>query len=591
MIETMDQVTEIKARLPIEDLVRQYCQIKKAGRGYKALCPFHHDKNPSLIVSPDKGIAYCFACQSGGDIFSFYQKIEGAEFPQAIRDLAERTGVVIEEHVPQVQRDEKERVRACLEAARQYYREQLRSAEHVQKYLQDRGVSAEEAKTFGVGYAPDSFGKTYEALLKMGCSRSEILAAGLGIQREIREERIGDRFRNRIMFPIADTQGRIVGFGGRTLGDDGSAQLTTSPAKYMNSPEGMLYRKSALLYGLHSAKEAMRAEGNVVIVEGYFDLLACRRVGRGNVVASCGTALTEEHARLLRRWTECVTLCLDQDRAGREAAERAFCLLTQEGLQVRAVVLPEKDPAAMALEHGQELAALLQTTGKPYMRCVYEEMRKEDLRDPLVRRHILRRILHLLGSIPSAVERLQEVREAAMVLDTTPGALEQDLRAARPHDRAVPQAHEPLAKKFTSIEVTLGLLLLYPNLSLILGEVIPPNDGPALLVYEAIRRMPKGESWTVETLSISPDAREWARVLMLYAEEQGLSEWSETVALREIRRNCRTANRETVRRKQQEITEQLLRARSTGNRQEEALLEVRYQEVLKLAKMACDAGG
>ncbi len=583
-LEAMDATMEIKARLPIEDLVRQYCQLKKAGRGYRALCPFHQDKNPSLIVSPDKGIAYCFACQSGGDIFSFYQKIEGVDFPQAIRDLAERTGVVTEERVPQVKRDEKERARACLEAARQYYQEQLRSAEHVKTYLRNRGVNEEETMMFGIGYAPDTFGNTYEALLKMGFSRSEILSAGLGVQREIREERIGDRFRNRIMFPIADTQGRIVGFGGRTLGDD--------PAKYMNSPEGMLYRKSTLLYGLHSAKEAMRAEGNVVIVEGYFDLLACRRVGRGNVVASCGTALTEEHARLLRRWTECVTLCLDQDRAGREAAERAFCLLTQEGLHVRAVVLPEKDPADMALEHGRELELLLKTAGKPYMHCVYEEMRKEDLRDPLVRRHILQRILHLLGSIPSAVERLQEIREAAIVLDTTPGALEQDLRAARQGDRTLPQGEgQPHAKQYTSIEVTLGLLLLYPNLSSALSEVIPPDEGPALRLYEAVQRRPDGESGTVETLPLAPEVREWARVLMLYMEEQGMSGWSETVALREIRRNCRMANRETVRRKQQEITGKLLQARSEGNRQEEALLEVRYQEVLKLAKMVCGDGG
>ncbi|OGJ57990.1 DNA primase [Candidatus Peribacteria bacterium RIFCSPLOWO2_12_FULL_55_15] len=575
----MDPVVEIKARLPIEDLVRGYCQLKKAGRGYKALCPFHQDKNPSLIVSPDKGIAYCFACQSGGDIFSFYQKIEGVDFPQAIRDLAERAGVVIEEHVPQVKRDEKERARACLEATEQYYQEQLRNTEHVQKYLQDRGVSTEEAKMFGVGYAPDSFGKTYEALLKMGCSRSEILAAGLGIQREISDERIGDRFRNRVMFPIEDSQGRIVGFGGRTLVDDA--------AKYMNSPDGPLYRKSSVLYGLHSAKEAIRAEGHVVIVEGYFDLLACRRVWRGNVVASCGTALTEEHARVIRRLTDLVVLCLDQDRAGREAAERAFCLLTQEGLCVHAVVLPEKDPADMALEHGQELAALLQTTGKPYMRCVYEEIQAEKSSDPLLRRRALQRILHLLGSIPSAVERLQEVRKAAIVLDTTPGALEQDLRAARQSDRAPLQIEEqPRVKQFTSIEVTLGLFLLYPDIFLMLLEIIPPDEGHALLLYEAMRRIPKGESWTVETIPLSPEVREWARVLMLYMEEQGLAGWSENVALREIRRNCRMANRETVRRKQQEITEQLLRARSEGNRQEEALLEVRYQEVLKLAKMA-----
>lgn len=579
----MDATMEIKARLPIEDLVRQYCQLKKAGRGYRALCPFHQDKNPSLIVSPDKGIAYCFACQSGGDIFSFYQKIEGVDFPQALRDLAERAGVVMEEQGPREKRDEKERVRACLAAAQQYYQEQLRGAEHVKTYLRKRGVGEEEATAFGVGYAPDAFGKTYEALLKMGFSRSEILAAGLGVQREIREERVGDRFRNRVMFPIADSQGRIVGFGGRAFGED--------IVKYMNSPDGMLYRKSSVLYGFHAAKEAMRAEGHVVIVEGYFDLLACRRVGMGNVAASCGTALTEEHARLLRRWTDCVTLCLDQDRAGRDAAERAFCLLAREGLCVRAVVLPEKDPADMALEHGKALAALLKTGGKPYMHGVYEEIRKEDMRDSVARRRVLKRLLHLLSSIPSAVERLQEVREAAKIIDTTPGALEQDLRAARQNDRtSPPQEERPRARQCTSIEVTLGLLLLYPNLAPALSEVIPPDEGSALRLYEAIQQRADGESWTVETLPLAPEVREWARVLMLYMEEQGMSGWSETVALLEIRRNCRIANRETVRKKQQEITGKLLQARSGGNRQEEALLEVRYQEVLKLAKMACGGG-
>lgn len=583
MIASMDPVTEIKARLPIEELVQRYCQLKKAGRSYRALCPFHQDKHPSLIVSPDKGIAYCFACQSGGDVFSFYQKIEGVDFPQALRDLAERTGVTIEQSVPRATLDAKERARACLEAASSYYQEQLRSAEHVKTYLLSRGVSEEEAKAFGIGYAPDSFGKTYEALLKMGYSRSEILAAGLAVQRELREERMSDRFHHRVMFPIADGQGRIVGFGGRAIGDD--------PAKYMNSPDGVLYRKSSVLYGLHLAKEAIRTEGHVVIVEGYFDLLACRRVGRANTVASCGTALTDEHAHILRRLTDCVVLCLDQDRAGREAAERAFCLLTREGFQVRAVVLPEKDPADMALENGQALAELLRSTGEPYMRMVYGEVQKGDAHDPQVRRQSLQRVLRLLVSIPSAVERLQELRDAAQALGTTPGALEQDLRAAERSDRAV-SSHEqspPRARQFTSTEIALGLLLLYPALSSLLGEMIPPDDGPAHTLYEVLQQRAKGESWTIATLPLPSDVRTWVQVLMLYLEEQGLSGWSETVALREIRRNCRTANREMVRRKQQELTEQLLRARTAGNRQEEALLEVRYQEVLKLAKMACDS--
>ena len=202
----MDTVAEIKMRLPIEQLVAQYAQLTKKGRNFVCLCPFHNDSKPSLLVSPDKGIAYCFACRSGGDIFSFYQKIENVDFPQAIRELAEKTGVRVEERVGAAapKKDEKERARECVNAALRFYRDQLKVTPAALEYLKKRAVSAEQIEQFQIGAAPDSFSATYEHLLKDGFSRKEILAAGLGIQRELQEERIYDRFRNRLMFPIFD---------------------------------------------------------------------------------------------------------------------------------------------------------------------------------------------------------------------------------------------------------------------------------------------------------------------------------------------------------------------------------------------------
>src|SRR3989338_2898351 len=334
----MDSVAEIKMRLPIEQLVAQYWQLTKKGRNFVCLCPFHSDSHPSFLVSPDKGIGYCFACRSGGDIFSFYQKIEGCDFPQAIRELAEKTGVKPETR-PSAgaapKKDEKDRARECVQAAVRFYRDNLKQSPASQECLRRRSVPQEQIDKFEIGVAPDSFSATYEELLKQGFSRKEILAAGLGIQKELREERIYDRFRNRLMFPIHDAQGNLVGFGGRTLGDD--------DAKYINSSDGILFHKSGILYGMHLAKDAIREKGKALLVEGYFDVLACHRVGATHAVATCGTALTAEHVKLLKRYSETVTLCLDSDRAGQEAMERAFLLLSKEGVHVEAVLLPGKD--------------------------------------------------------------------------------------------------------------------------------------------------------------------------------------------------------------------------------------------------------
>lgn len=570
----MDPVAEIKMRLPIEQLVAQYCQLIKKGRNFVCLCPFHNDSHPSFLVSPDKGIGYCFACRSGGDIFSFYQKIENVDFAQAIRELAEKAGVTLETRGPSTapKKDEKDRARECLQAAVDFYRACLTQAPVAQEYLKKRGVPPEQVEQFGIGVAPDSFSDTYEHLLKQGFSRKEILAAGLGVQKELREERIYDRFRHRLMFPIADPQGNLVGFGGRTLGDD--------DAKYINSSEGILFHKSAVLYSFAEAKEAIRERGKAVLVEGYFDVLACHRAGVGNAVATCGTALTEAHVKLLKRYCGTVVLCMDSDSAGEQAMERAFLALSVQDMHVETVALSDKDPADAVQT---DLALFQHQFGAPvpYLDQVLERLRSSDLQSAHGRRQALQALLPLLQAVQSSVERRDYVAKAAKVFATTETAFEQDLARARrellapPRSSAAPSSSADAQELFSATEITLGLLLLYPDLRHLLPELIEPGQGFAAALYASLTGEP-----------LVSEHQERAALLQLYCEHHGFHEWSESMALREIRHNCRAANRETLHVKQEEITRGLVEASRAGNVVEQAQLQLQYQQVIRLMKMA-----
>ncbi len=582
----MDSVAEIKARLPIEQLVSQYCQLQKKGRNLVALCPFHNDTKPSLLVSPDKGIAYCFACQSGGDIFSFYQKIEGVDFPQAIKDLAEKAGVKLEtRHVSGgPAKDEKERVRECLQAANAFYQAQLKESPSAQEYLRKRAVPAEQIEQFELGLAPDSFSATYEHLLKSGFSRKEILAAGLGVLRELQEERIYDRFRNRLMFPIHDHQGQIVGFGGRTLGED--------DAKYINSSDGILYHKSSVLFGLHQAKEAIRQGNRALLVEGYFDVLACHRIGMHNAVAVSGTALTEQHVKLLKRYAEEVTLCLDQDRAGQEAMERAFVLLSSQGMHVDSVVLTGKDPSETLQADPALLKHLLEAPPEPYLDVVLRQLAQSDLSSPIVKRQALQRLLPLIDALPFAVEKEEYTAKAAATLQTTATALQQDMLRLQsagfapvpPSAGQVPASSHP--DTFTPAEIALRMFLFSPALLHLLSELIEPDAGTAAALYRALKDLADPGSFEIDALDLPPEHREHVSILWLYGEQHGFGDWSQSMAAREIRRNCIVANREAIRHKKEELTKKLFEARRNGRKQEEALLSNQFEQVLKLARMA-----
>lgn len=582
----MDPVFEIKARLPIDELVGQYCTLHKQGRHMKCLCPFHNDKHPSMLVSPDKGIAFCFACNSGGDIFSFYQQIESVDFRQALKDLGEKTGVDVKDvQTDTVNKDEKDRLRECLAAVQKFYVKNLKESDAAKKYLQKRGIPEDQVKQYGLGYAPDSFSKTYEHLLKDGFSKSEIMKAGLGIQKDIKEEKIYDRFRNRLMFPIHDHQGKLVAFGGRTLGED--------DAKYINSAEGPLYHKSSVLYGFHYAKDAIREAKEVVIVEGYFDVLACQRVGVEDVVAACGTAFTQEHAKLLKRYAEKVVLCLDQDTAGRIAAERAFHLCCADGLNVHTVALPDKDPDETAAKEPDLLKKILQEQDVPYVDYVLQQLEEQDFSSVQGKRAVLKTVLPLLDALPTAVEKSHYLAKVAGLLGTTETALKEDLAsipkqtwASEPAQEEGAAGGEAETKTFSSMELALALILLYPGNRHVFDQLISPEGGLEEALYKALKVFPEDSSLTSDALDIPKEYSERLSILLLYCEDHGMAEWTEALAALEMVRNCKNANRELLRRKQRDLAKQLMKARTDGRTSDEAQLSTQYQQVLKLAKMA-----
>lgn len=580
----MDSVADIKLRLPIDTLVGEYCQLHKKGRQLKCVCPFHNDTHPSMLISPEKGIAYCFACSSGGDIFSFYQKIEGVDFPQALKDLAEKAGVELPKEAaaaPRVSKDEKTRLRECVAAAVAFFAKQLATSQLAKDYLKIRFIPNEWVQTFAIGYSPDSYTALYDSLLKEGFSKTEILNAGLSAQRDL-DGKVYDRFRNRLMFPIYDSQGNAVGFGGRTLADDN--------AKYINSPEGTIYHKSAILYGYHKAKDAIRNQKTVVMVEGYFDVLACHIVGVENVVAVSGTALTEQHVQLLKRTAETVILCLDQDTAGQAAAERAFGMCGEAGLNVRMATLPGKDPADM-LENEQELLKNMLTENHiPYIEGRLTQLAAIDTTTIDGKRAVSNTILPLIRALQSSVEREHYLQKLATVLGTTASSLEEDLQQLHSPVRSPVHSSSteaPVSATFDRVDIVLGTFLMYPHLLELLEQLIePPENDWRHRLFLALKGQEANGLLQVTDLDLSEEDIDKARIVQLYCEDLGFSEWSDMVAAMHLKTQCKQANQYLLDKRLAENKRKLTEAEKTGNTAERDQLLIDQTTIFKLRQQS-----
>jgi len=337
----MDQASQIREKIDIVSFISEYLQLKKAGRNFKANCPFHNEDTPSFIISPERQIWHCFGCGKGGDAFTFLMDYENMEFPEALRILAKKTGIVLKESSFQASHySEKEKIFTLNNLSLKYYHYILLnhpSAKNALDYLiNQRKINKGIIETFEIGFSPTQSGLCAYLMQKKGFQKKDLLDAGLAFEAR---DRIFDFFRGRIMFPLFDHRGNVTGFSGRTLDEK------INPPKYINTKETAVYHKGSMFFGLNSAKDEIKKEQSAIIVEGEFDVISLFKEGMKNVVAIKGTALTEDQVALLARFTPKVSLCLDQDSAGFEATKRSLAVLEKRGM-VTTIILPKnaKDP-------------------------------------------------------------------------------------------------------------------------------------------------------------------------------------------------------------------------------------------------------
>jgi DNA primase len=438
-----DAAAEVKARLDILEVIGGYVRLQRSGRDHKGLCPFHSERTPSFSVSQEKQAWYCFGCQEGGDLLTFVEKIEHVDFLGALEMLAERAGVELERSLPgDRQRGQARRRRArALElntGAQAYYEHILWSTATGapgRALLAERGVSEGTARDYGVGFAPAG-GASGDALLRYLHARgrgtpAEAADAGLAHASD-RGGQARDRFRNRLVFPIRDERGDVLGFGGRALGD--------AVPKYLNSPATSAYDKSLAVFGIDRARSVIEAAGCAVVVEGYFDVLAAATAGVGHAVASSGTALTTGQVRLLARWTRCLVLCFDGDDAGVTASSRAVDVIAAEGLDARICVLPPgcKDPDELVRRDPAAFAACVAAAQPEWRVLLDRAIGDAESGSVEARRAGAERAVALLARIPEATVRDLYVQQAASRLELAVAAVSADVERLRGEGRRAP---------------------------------------------------------------------------------------------------------------------------------------------------------
>ena len=346
-------VEEIKSRLDVVEVIQGYTRLQKSGINYRAVCPFHSEKTPSFFVSPSRQIWHCFGgCGEGGDIFKFVMKIEGLDFPEALRLLAQRAGVVLKREDPAIS-SERNRLYDLCEEATQTFEKNLSLTPIVQSYLKKRGVTENTRQEFRLGFAPQSWDFLLKALTQKGFRKEEIEKAGLAIKSEDRSS-FYDRFRSRIIFPITDSNERVIGFGGRIFQPSPNTQPMTNEAKYVNIPNTLIYDKSRALYGFAKAKNEIRSQNQVVVVEGYMDCLMSHQAGVKNTIAVSGTALTNEHLKMLRRLCDNLISSFDTDQAGEQATKKSLALAAQFDFERKIAAIPSGKPSNTILTAAED---------------------------------------------------------------------------------------------------------------------------------------------------------------------------------------------------------------------------------------------
>lgn len=503
---------KIKQRVDIVELVRQYVpHLKKAGKTWKACCPFHKEKTPSFTVNAEKGLYYCFGCQEGGDIFDFLMKIESLSFNEAVRKLADLAGV---EYKPQggFSPDEQRRINArkTLDFAKLFYHRNLMSAggEFARNYVKSRNLTKETVQKFELGFAKNDATGLCRAAQAAGYTPQNLKEVGLCV---LTSYGARDYFRGRLTFPIINQRGETVGFGGRILGD--------GEPKYLNSPETLLFSKSHVLYGLNFAGPAIRKKGRAVLLEGYMDVIACHQAGFDNTVAPLGTSLTPDHAQLLKRYTDNVIVLFDPDAAGIKAALRGALILIEQGLFVKVASLPDGlDPDEYIAQYGVEKFEQVLDSARDLMEF-HTALQLGLHSQPLTaqaKTAVINELIETLLKQPDPIVRREWVKYAAervgveeeLVLERLRGKEQTSARFAQ---RFQPKEKAPVRESFNAAEENLtGWLLRFPQYAPGCEELAGAFDSRSLgkllqAVCQAARENPDAQGFTDRVCALAPE--------------------------------------------------------------------------------------
>ena len=442
MAEAGSFADRVKQQADIVRLVGEYVRLKKSGQNFTGLCPFHNEKTPSFAVHPVKQIYHCFGCGAGGDVFKFVMEMDKITFPESIRVVAEKCGIAIpreRERTPEERKENQQRT-SLVELHREasaFFAQQLNGTPEgraAKAYLLDRGLDSEAMARFGIGFAP-SGGEALLRAFKQKYPEKVLEASGLFSRDQ--NGRLFDRFRRRVMFPIANDSGKIVAFGGRALGDD--------LPKYLNSPETPIYTKSNLLFHLDRAKESLRQRDFAVLVEGYMDAIAVARAGFSNVVASCGTSLTEPQVKLLNRFTRRIIVNYDPDTAGQAATERSLAILLEQGAEVRVLALPGgKDPDSFIRSEGAAAYAKLLNEAPPYVDYLIARARKMDMSTAEGKLRAVNFLMPYVQRIPDRILRSEWATRIAQQLRIEEPVLRESMRKAASERRSEVKARPEL---------------------------------------------------------------------------------------------------------------------------------------------------
>lgn len=546
----------------------------------KGLCPFHNDSRPSFMVSPEKGIAYCFACNNGGDIFKFIQLIEKTDFPGAVRILADKAGVRLPEFRPEVH-NEKLQILKANEAAADFYANELRNSKKGMEYFVNRGLTDATIREFQLGLAPDSYTALRDHLTKLNFDEKLLLDAGLISQRSIADKSTYDRFRNRLMFPIRDQQGNTVGFGGRIIGE--------GEPKYLNSPDTPVYNKSLILYGLTYAKEAIKNADQAVFVEGYMDVIAAHQAGTKNAIATSGTALTAPQLKLIKRYTKNIAFSFDADLAGREATKRAIELAQEAELNIRVIQIPEgKDPDECIKNHPELWKGAVMNAVRVMDFYFAHAFSLHDPNELDGKKAILEILLPLIKQVPTSMEQNEHLERLAFELKTDAKYLWEDMkklsekRVYKTADTSIVSV--PQKEVFSREEFLLGFILAMPELyELVAANLIEVAefDPASEKIYKAIKRVYNSRSVidldAIRTELPEPE-QERIQLLPLLIEEY-YPDFSQEAAQKEVMSLIREINKKNLRASQKECEFKIRAAKDTGER---TLLLNQYSQILKL---------